>query len=61
MLERVRQAKPDARIDGFTIQPMVRRPGAHELIIGMVDDAQFGPMILFGQGERRSKCSRTRH
>ena len=50
MLERVRTAKPDARIEGFSVQPMIRRPGAHELIVGMVADPTFGPMILFGQG-----------
>lgn len=50
MLERVRGAAPDARIDGFVIQEMVTRPGAYELIVGMNEDAQFGPTILFGQG-----------
>ncbi len=29
---------------------MIQRPGAFELIIGIVDDAQFGPVVLFGQG-----------
>ena len=29
---------------------MVHRPGAYELIAGMIDDVQFGPVILFGQG-----------
>ncbi|MGI9416923.1 MAG: GNAT family N-acetyltransferase [Geminicoccaceae bacterium] len=50
MLERVREAKPDAKIDGFSVQPMIRRPGAFELIVGMITDPTFGPMILFGQG-----------
>jgi len=50
MLERVRAAKPDAVIDGFSVQPMIRRPGAHELIVGAITDPTFGPMILFGQG-----------
>ncbi|MEM9440510.1 MAG: bifunctional acetate--CoA ligase family protein/GNAT family N-acetyltransferase [Pseudomonadota bacterium] len=50
MLERVRTAMPDAHIDGFSVQPMIRRPGAHELIVGMISDRTFGPMILFGQG-----------
>ena len=29
---------------------MVRRPRAHELIVGVSEDAQFGPVVLFGQG-----------
>ena len=48
--ERVRQHRPDARIDGFTVQPMVERPGAFELIVGVREDPQFGPVILFGHG-----------
>ncbi|MEO0393945.1 MAG: bifunctional acetate--CoA ligase family protein/GNAT family N-acetyltransferase [Pseudomonadota bacterium] len=50
MLERVSQTMPDAKIDGFTVQEMAQMRGAHELIIGMVEDANFGPVILFGQG-----------
>jgi acetyltransferase len=50
MLARVRQARPDARLDGFTVQPMVRRSHAHKLIIGASIDSVFGPVILFGQG-----------
>ena len=50
MLERIRSRLPDARIDGFTVQPMVERPGAFELIVGASEDAQFGPVILFGHG-----------
>ena len=50
MLEQVRKARPDARIDGFMIEEMIRRPGAYELIAGMSTDDQFGPVILFGQG-----------
>lgn len=50
MLERVRTVMPDARIEGFTVQEMAHRPGAHELILGMVDDPLFGPVILFGAG-----------
>ena len=35
---------------GFSVQPMVHRPGAFELIAGVIDDGQFGPVILFGHG-----------
>jgi acetyltransferase len=47
---RVGKARPDARIQGFTVQDMIRRPRAHELIIGIAEDAIFGPTILFGAG-----------
>ncbi|MGE5089456.1 MAG: GNAT family N-acetyltransferase [Candidatus Levyibacteriota bacterium] len=50
MLARVRKLRPDAAITGFTLQPMVRRSGAHELIVGTTTDPAFGPVILFGQG-----------
>ncbi|MQX35186.1 bifunctional acetate--CoA ligase family protein/GNAT family N-acetyltransferase [Roseospira navarrensis] len=50
ILDRVGQVYPDARIDGFTVQKMMRRPGAHELIIGVATDAVFGLVILFGEG-----------
>ncbi len=50
MVERARAVAPDATIEGFTVQPMVERPGAQELILGMTEDAQFGPVLLFGHG-----------
>ncbi len=50
MLQRVRAKMADARVDGFTVQPMVERPDAFELIVGVLDDQQFGPVILFGHG-----------
>lgn len=50
MLVRVREFKPAARIEGFTVQPMVRRPGSHELIVGVAEDPVFGPVLTFGQG-----------
>jgi len=50
MLARASAARPDARLEGFTLQEMVKRPGAIELIAGVVDDVLFGPVILFGQG-----------
>ena len=50
MLARVRQYRPDARLEGFTVQTMVRRPNAHELVLGVTTDAVFGPVVIFGQG-----------
>ncbi|MBK8908303.1 MAG: bifunctional acetate--CoA ligase family protein/GNAT family N-acetyltransferase [Rhodospirillales bacterium] len=50
MLRRIGDKSTSARIAGFTVQPMVSRSGAYELIIGMIEDRQFGPVILFGHG-----------
>jgi acetyltransferase len=50
MRQRVAAARPDATIKGFTVQPMVRRPRALELIAGTHVDPLFGPVILFGAG-----------
>jgi acetyltransferase len=50
MLQRVRRMRPEARIDGFLVQPMIVRPAAFELIVGLADDSTFGPVVLFGHG-----------
>jgi len=50
MLEKVRDLAPSAHIRGFTVQPMVERPHAHELIVGMSEDATVGPLMMFGAG-----------
>lgn len=50
MHQRIRERVPEARLTGFTVQPMVHRPDARELIVGISDDVQFGPVILFGHG-----------
>jgi acetyltransferase len=50
ILSRARAAKPGARITGVTVFPMILRPKARELIVGVADDPTFGPVIAFGQG-----------
>jgi acetyltransferase len=50
MLERVRKALPEARVDGLLVQPMVEREHSRELIAGIADDPLFGPVILVGAG-----------
>jgi 3-hydroxypropionyl-CoA synthetase (ADP-forming) len=48
MTASVRAARPDARIEGVEVQEMVR--GGIEVIIGLLNDPQFGPVIMFGLG-----------
>lgn len=50
MLTAVAAAAPGALIDGLVVQPVIRRPRAHELIVGLSDDRVFGPVVLFGAG-----------
>jgi acetyltransferase len=50
LLARVRERRPEARLDGLTVQRMASRPRAHELIVGAHLDALFGPVLLFGAG-----------
>jgi len=50
MIAQAKALVPNARIDGVVVQPMIYRPDAHELILGLADDAVFGPVVLFGAG-----------
>ncbi|MCC6780878.1 MAG: bifunctional acetate--CoA ligase family protein/GNAT family N-acetyltransferase, partial [Hyphomicrobiales bacterium] len=50
ILARAAELRPDARITGVTLHPMVVRPRARELIAGVADDPTFGPVIVFGAG-----------
>lgn len=50
MRRRLHEQRPQARLDGFNVEPMVRRGHAHELRLGMVVDSRFGPVIVFGRG-----------
>ena len=44
----VRDARPEARLDGFLVTPMLS--GGVECIIGVSRDPVFGPMVMLGMG-----------
>src|ERR1700688_444370 len=48
LLDRARIATPTARIDGVLVQKMLS-PG-HELALGVVQDPDFGSMMIVGMG-----------
>ncbi|MCP4044378.1 MAG: bifunctional acetate--CoA ligase family protein/GNAT family N-acetyltransferase [Gammaproteobacteria bacterium] len=50
LIDQVSKNAPDAKIDGITIAKMHRGSNARELMIGMVRDPVFGPVISFGSG-----------
>lgn len=48
LMERARAARPQARLDGITLQ---QQAGAgQEVIIGAIRDPQFGVLVMFGSG-----------
>lgn len=50
LLEQVAQRVPDAKIEGVTIEKMYRSSNGRELMVGIIRDPVFGPVISFGSG-----------
>ncbi len=50
IIESVRQYRPDAQVEGISIEPMIVKPNGRELMIGVINDPVFGPVITFGAG-----------
>src|SRR5437762_2547118 len=48
MIERIKARAPRAKIDGVLISPMVK--GGVEMILGVQNDAVFGPVVMLGLG-----------
>lgn len=47
---RIARVLPGARISGYAVQEMVRRPHAYELLAGIATDPTFGPLLMVGAG-----------
>ena len=50
LVETAQERRPDARIDGVLLEPMWRPANGRELMLGVVNDAVFGPAISVGLG-----------
>ncbi|HWQ46867.1 MAG TPA: acetate--CoA ligase family protein [Longilinea sp.] len=48
VVDNARKANPTARIDGVHLQRML--PNGQDVITGVIQDAQFGPLVMFGSG-----------
>lgn len=50
MLDNIAQNRPDAHVDGISVESMVVKPNGREIMIGVTSDPVFGPVITFGAG-----------
>ena len=50
IVDNVQHIRPGARMDGVSIEPMIVKPNGRELMIGVITDPVFGPVITFGAG-----------
>lgn len=50
ILESAHRARPDAQLDGVTVQRMVAAGDGFEMILGAKKDPVFGPVVLVGMG-----------
>ncbi len=50
LVRKAGELRPDARIDGVSVEPMVALASGVELIVGMKRDPLFGPVIMVGFG-----------
>ena len=48
--DNVQRNRPNAKLDGISIEPMIIKPNGRELMIGLTSDPVFGPVITFGAG-----------
>ncbi|HEX5636661.1 MAG TPA: GNAT family N-acetyltransferase, partial [Gammaproteobacteria bacterium] len=50
IIDNVHHNRPNAVMDGISIEPMIVKPNGRELMIGVTTDPVFGPVITFGAG-----------
>lgn len=50
IFDRVKMARPQARVHGLLVQSMANRAGAQELRVVVEHDPVFGPLIMLGEG-----------
>jgi acetyltransferase len=50
IMDNVQRNRPNAKVDGISIEQMVVKANGRELMIGVTSDPVFGPVITFGAG-----------
>ncbi len=60
IVDDAKRLRPEARIRGVAVEPMVRRANGRELMAGVIRDPVFGPAIVFGTGGTAVEVHRDR-
>lgn len=60
MISAIEEKHPNSDVRGVTIEKMVNSPHGRELIIGIIRDPVFGPVISFGSGGTAVEVQRDR-
>ena len=50
LINDVQRARPEAKLDGVTLESMYHKPHGRELMAGVIRDPIFGPVLTFGAG-----------
>ena len=50
LIDRVQAKRPDADIQGVTVEQMHRSSNGREVMVGVLNDPVFGPVVSFGAG-----------
>ncbi len=60
IIDEVKANRPDAKIHGVAIEPMIQKPNGRELMVGVISDQIFGPAILLRRRRHRRRCPAAR-
>jgi acetyltransferase len=60
IVDDAKRLRPEARVNGVSVEPMVRRAHGRELMVGVIRDPVFGPAIVFGTGGTAIEVHRDR-
>ncbi len=60
LVAQAKERQPDAVIKGVTVEPMYRSASKRELMVGVVRDPVFGPVVSFGSGGTAMEILRDR-
>ena len=59
--EAVAQKRPDAKVQGVSIEPMIVKPNGRQLLVGVFGDPIFGPTIYVGPSSERGRATERTH